>query len=91
MAVAVLTLPQRAQISAAVLSTNVAMCSSGSMRGAKRWRWVMYAASSKSLMVKIPWGFSLVRILDCMVVLNVRRHMCHSPEGLWQTPSMPVR
>ena len=37
-AVAVLTLPRRAQISAVVLSTPVAMCSSGAMRGAKRWR-----------------------------------------------------
>ena len=91
MAVAVLTLPRWAQLSAAVLSTPVAMCSSCAMRGAKMWRWVMYAASSKSFMVKNPWGFSLVRMLSCMAVLNVSRHTCHSPEGVCQTPPMPVR
>ena len=51
----------------------------------------MYAASSKSFMVKKPWGFSLVRMLDCTAVLNVSRHTCHYPEGLWQTPPIPVR
>ena len=51
----------------------------------------MYAASSKSLMVKNPWGFSLVRMLACMAVLNVSRLTCHSHEQLWQTPLMPVR
>ena len=51
----------------------------------------MYAASSKLLMVKNPWGFSSERILDFMAVLNVSRHTCHSPEGLCQTPPMPVR
>ena len=51
----------------------------------------MYAASSKSLMVENPWGFSLVRMLACMAVLNVSRHTCHSPEGLWQTPPVLVR
>ena len=56
MAVAVLTLPRQAQISAAVLSTPVAMCSSGAMREAKRWRWAMYAASSRLLMVKTLGG-----------------------------------
>ena len=50
----------------------------------------MYDASSKSLMVKNPWGFSSVRMLACMAVLNFSRHMCHSPEGLWQTPPMPM-
>ena len=51
----------------------------------------MYAASYKSLMVRKPWGFSSVIMLACMAVLNVNRHMCHSPEGLWQTPPMHVR
>ena len=51
----------------------------------------MYAASSKSLMVKNPWGFSSLRILACMAVLNFSRHTCHFPEGLWQTPPMLVR
>ena len=51
----------------------------------------MYAARSKSLMVKNPWGLSSVRMWVCMEVLNVSRHTCHSPEGLWQTLSMPVR
>ena len=74
MAVAVLMLPHRAHISAAVLSTHVAMCSSGAMRGAKRWRWEMYAASSRSLMVKNPWGLSSVIILARMALLNVSRH-----------------
>ena len=37
-AVAGLKLPRRAQIYAAVLSTPVAMCSSGAMCGAKMWR-----------------------------------------------------
>ena len=46
----------------------------------------MYAASSKLLMVKNPWGFSSEIILDFMAVLNVSRHTCHSPEGLCQTP-----
>ena len=41
MAVAVLTLPRRDQLSAAVLSTPVEMCSSGAMRGANRCRWAM--------------------------------------------------
>ena len=86
MALAVLTLPRRAQLSAAVFSTPVAMCSSGAMRGTKRWRWEMYAASSKSLMVKNPWGFSSLRMLACMAVLNVSYHTCHSPEGLWLYP-----
>ena len=51
----------------------------------------MYAARSKSLMVKNPCGFSSVRIWACMAVPNVSRHMCHSPEGLWQTPTVPVK
>ena len=82
MAVAVITLPRRAQLSAAVMSAHVAIYSRGAMRGAKRWRWVMYAASSRSLMVKNLWGFSLVRILAHMAVLNVSQHMCHFPVGL---------
>ena len=82
MAVAVLMLPHRAHISVEVLSTHVVMCSSGAMRGAKRWRWEMYAASSRSLMVKNPWGLSLVIVLARMVVLNVSLHMCHSLDGL---------
>ena len=91
MAVVVLTLPHWAKISAAVLSTPVAMCSSGAMRGAKMWRSEIYAARSRSLMVNVPFGLLSVRIWDCMVVLNVRRHMCHSPDGLYQTPTMSVR
>ena len=30
-------------------------------------------------------------MLSFMAVLNVSHHMCHSPEGLWQTRPMPVR
>ena len=82
MAVVVLTLPCRAQISAAMLSTHVSMCSSGAMRGAKMWRWAMYSASSRSLMVKIPFGFLSVRIRACMAVPNISRHTCHSLDGL---------
>ena len=51
----------------------------------------MYAASSKSLMVNNPWRFSLVRMWAFMAVLNVSCHTCHSLEGIWQTPPMPVR
>ena len=51
----------------------------------------MYTARFKSLMVKKPWGFSLVRMLACMAVLNFFHHTCHSPEGLWQTLPIPVR
>ena len=91
MAVAVLTLPHRAQLSAAVLLTPVAMCYSGAMRGGKMWSWAMYAAISRSLMVKNPWGLSSVRMLDRMAVINVSRHTCHSLDGLYQTPPMPVR
>ena len=82
MAVAVLTLPQRAQLSAAVLSTPVEMFSSGAMRGAKRWRWAMYADRSRSFVVRNPFGFSSVRMLDRIVVLNVSRHTCQSTDGL---------
>ena len=67
------------------------MCSSGTMRGAKRSMWAMYAASSRSFMVKNPWGFSLVIMLARMAVLNVSRHTCHSPDGLHQTPPIPVK
>ena len=42
-------------------------------------------------MVKKPWGFLSARMLARMAVLNVRRHTCHSHDGLYQTPSMPVR
>ena len=42
-------------------------------------------------MVKVSFGFLLVRMWACMAVLNVSRHMCHSPDGLYQTPPMPVR
>ena len=82
MAVAVLTLRHRAQLSAAVLLNPVDICSSGTMCGAKMWRWAMYAASSRSLMVKNSWGFLSVWMLDCLAVLNVSRHTCHSPDGL---------
>ena len=82
MVVAVLMLPHLAQLSVVVLSTPVVMCSSGDIFGAKMWRWAMYASSSRSLMVKKPWGFSSVIIMDRMAVLNVSRHTCHSPEGI---------
>ena len=82
MAVAMLTLPRRAQLSAAVMSTPVEMCSSGAMRGANRCRWAMYAASSRSLMVRYPLGFSSVRMWARMTVLNVSHHTCQSPDGL---------
>ena len=77
MAVEVLTLPRRAHILVAVLLTPVSMFSSGAMRGAKRWWWAMYAASSRSLMVKNPWGFLSVRMLARMEVLNVSRNTRH--------------
>ena len=51
----------------------------------------MYAASSKSLMVKNPWECSSVRIWVCIGVMNVSLHTCQSPEGVWQTPPIPVR
>ena len=38
MAAAVLMLPRLDQLSAAVLSKPVEICSSGAMRGAKSWR-----------------------------------------------------
>ena len=63
MVVAVLTLPRRAKLSAVVLSTPVDMCLSGAMRGTDRCRWEMYAASSRSLMVRNPVGFLSVRML----------------------------
>ena len=76
MAVAVLTLPRRAQLSAAVLSTTVEIFYSGAMRGANRCRCAMYAASLRSLMVRKPSGFLSVRMLARMAVLNVSRHTC---------------
>ena len=82
MAVAVLTLPRRSQLSASVLSTSVEMCSSGTMRGANRCRWAIYAARSRSLMVRNPLGFSSVRMLARMAVLTVSRYVCQSPDGL---------
>ena len=82
MAVAMLTLPRRALLSAAVFYTPVVMCLSGFMLGAKRWRCAMYSASSRSLIVRNPLGFSSMRMLGYMVVLNVSRHTCHSPNGL---------
>ena len=82
MAVAVLMLPRRAQISAAVLSAPVEICLIGAMRGANRCRWEMYAARSRSLMVRNPVGFVSVRMLARMAVLNVSRHTCQSPFGL---------
>ena len=66
MEVAVLTLPWRAQLYAAVLSTPVDMCLSGAMRGANRCKWVMYAASLMSFMVRNPVGFLSVRKLARM-------------------------
>ena len=59
MAVSLLTVKCWSQISTAVLSTPISMCYSGAMRGEKILRWAMYAASSRSLMVKNPWGFSI--------------------------------
>ena len=82
MAVAVLTLPRRAQLSAAVLSTLVEMCPSGAMRGANRYRRAMYAASLRSLMVRNTLRFSSVRMWARMAVLNVSRHTCQYPDGL---------
>ena len=82
MAVAVLTLLRRAQLYAAVLSTPVEMCLSGAMRGANRCRWVIYAASSRSLMVRNPAGFLSVIMLAHMAVLNVSHHTCQSLFGL---------
>ena len=90
MEVAVLTLPRRAQLYGAVLSTPVEICLSGAMRGANKCRWVVYAASSMLLIVRNPLGFSSVRMWYCMAVLNVSCHACQSPFGLWQTPPMPV-
>ena len=51
----------------------------------------MYAASSKSLMVNVPFGFLSVRMWSRMAVLNVSHYTCHSPDGLWQTLPMMVR
>ena len=82
MAVTMLTLPRRSHLSADVLLTHVAMCSSGHMRGAKNWTWEIYAARSKSLMVDIHLGFLSVSMWARMVVLNVSRHTCHSHDGL---------
>ena len=90
MVVAVLTLSRRSQIYAAKFPTPVAVCYIGAMHGAKRWRWEMYAASSRSLMVKNPRGFSPVRMLARMAVLDVSRHMCHSPAEIYPTLPMPV-
>ena len=42
-------------------------------------------------MVRNPLGFAFVRMWACMAVLNVSRHTCQSPFGLWQTTPMPVR
>ena len=78
----VLTLPHRAQLSAAVLSNPAAICSRGAIREAKMWRWAMYAARSRSLMVNVPFGFLLVRMWDRMAVLNISRHTCHSLDRL---------
>ena len=82
MAVAVLTLPRRAQLSVAVFSTPVEICLSGAMRGANRCRSAMYAASSRSLMVRNSVGFVSVRMLARTAVLNVSHHTCQSPFGL---------
>ena len=84
MEVAVLTLPRLSQISAAMLSTPVAMCAKGVMHGPKRWRWAIYAVSSRSLIVKYNWGLSSIRMLDRMEVMNVICHTYHSPEELQQ-------
>ena len=91
MAVAVLTLPRRDQISAAVLSIPVDMCLSGAMSGSNRCRWAMYAASLRLLMVRNPLGFASARMWSRMAVLNVSRHKCQYPFGLRQNPPMPVR
>ena len=80
--VAVLTLPRWAQIYVDVVSTPVDMCSSGAMRGAKMWMWAIYAASSRSLIFKNPWGFLSVRMWARMAVSDVSRHTCHSLDGL---------
>ena len=88
--VAVPTLPCLEHIFSAVLSTNVEMCSRSAMCGAKRWRWAMYAVSSRFLIVKNPWGFSSVRMLVHMAVINVSRQTCHYPKGMQQNKPMPV-
>ena len=51
----------------------------------------MYAASSRSLMVKNTWVLSSVRMLACKAVLNVSRHTCHSPDGIYQNLPILVR
>ena len=91
MVVVVLTLPHWDQISADVLSTTAAMWSSGAIRGEKMWRWEMYAASSRSLMVNITFGLFSVRMWSRMAVMNISRNTCHYPDGLYQTPPIPVR
>ena len=45
----------------------------------------MYAASSRSLIVKKPWGLSSVRMLARMAVLNDSCHTYHPPKGLQKT------
>ena len=91
MAVAVITLPRRSQLSAAVLSTPVEIFSIGAMRGANRCRWTMHAASLRLLMVRNPLGFASARMWARMAVLNVSCHRCQSLSRLLQTPPMPVR
>ena len=60
------------------------------MPGEKRWRWAIYTPSFRLLMVRKPWAFSSVIILDCMIVLNISHHTCHFPEGVQQTAPMPI-
>ena len=80
--VALPALPHMAQISKAVLSTTIEMWYRGSMHGAKRRRWEMYAASYRSLIVKKPWGLSSMIMLARMAVINVIPHTCNIPKGI---------
>eukprot|EP00957_Ditylum_brightwellii_P126681 9655755-Ditylum_brightwellii.AAC.1 len=54
------TLPRRAQETAVILSQPFAKCTSGSISGAANASCTTCAASSKSLMVKMPSGLSVV-------------------------------
>ena len=70
-ALMVVTLLRLDHLYAAVLSTPVGMCSSGDMRGAKSWRWVMYAASSRFLIIKDSLG-----VLTCENVVSYGSAKC---------------
>ena len=69
--VAEITLPRQAQISTAMLSTLVDMFSRGAMQGVERWRWYMYAASSRLFIVKNPWEYVSERMWDLLYPLQI--------------------